>query len=67
MKESYDVVVIAEVLEHLHSPHLAVENLRNTLRPNGRLVLTVPFIFPIPEAPSNDGSAPKRSVVPSVV
>lgn len=49
--EKFDVVVIAEVLEHLHSPHLAINNIKNILSDNGRLILTVPFIFPIHDRP----------------
>ena len=48
---TFDVVVICEVLEHLHSPHLAVENLWRALRPGGTIILTVPFVFPIHERP----------------
>ena len=47
----FDVVVIAEVLEHLHSPHLAIDNIKKILSKNGKLILTVPFIFPIHERP----------------
>lgn len=49
--DRFDVVVISEVLEHVHSPHLAVENLHRILVPGGRLVLTTPFILPIHEQP----------------
>ena len=45
--EAYDVVVVSEVLEHLHSPRAAVRNMYESLRPGGRLVLTIPFLFPI--------------------
>lgn len=47
----YDYIIIAEVLEHLHSPHLAVNNLNGILKSNGKIILTVPFIFPIHEKP----------------
>ena len=49
--EEFDVVVISEVLEHLHSPHLALDNIRAALRPGGRLILSTPFALPIHEAP----------------
>src|SRR4051794_31184398 len=48
---SYDVIVISEVLEHVHSPHLAIGNIHRLLKQGGRLILTVPFIFPIHERP----------------
>jgi SAM-dependent methyltransferase len=47
----FDVVLISEVLEHLHSPHLAIENLARALRVGGHLILTTPFVFPIHERP----------------
>ena len=49
--QQYDIVVVSEVLEHLHSPHLGVQNLYNALKPGGRLILTTPFIFPIHDQP----------------
>jgi SAM-dependent methyltransferase len=48
---SFDVIVLSEVLEHVHSPHLAVGNIHGALRMGGRLILTVPFLFPIHERP----------------
>jgi SAM-dependent methyltransferase len=47
----FDVIVLSEVLEHVHSPHLAIENIHRILKTDGRLILTVPFIFPIHERP----------------
>lgn len=38
-------------MEHLHSPHLAIDNIKKILSKNGKLILTVPFIFPIHERP----------------
>lgn len=47
----FDAVVMAETLEHIHSPHLALENVHRILREDGRLILTTPFIFPIHDRP----------------
>lgn len=49
--QKFDVVVISEVLEHVHSPHLAIDNIHRVLTTGGRLILTVPFIFPIHDRP----------------
>jgi len=49
--ETYDVISICEVLEHLHSPHLAIENMFCALKPEGKIIITVPFIFPMHERP----------------
>jgi SAM-dependent methyltransferase len=49
--QQFDTIVMAEILEHIHSPHLALENVHRILKNGGRLILTTPFIFPIHEAP----------------
>ena len=49
--EKFDYVVIVEVLEHLHSPHLSISNISSLLNQGGKIILTVPFIFPIHERP----------------
>lgn len=48
---TFDIVVICEVLEHVHSPHLAIQNLFLALKSGGKLILSTPFILPIHEAP----------------
>ena len=47
----FDVAVLGEVLEHTHSPHLALANVREALVDGGRLILTTPFVFPIHNRP----------------
>ena len=49
--EQFDVIIMAEALEHFHSPHDAIENLYNALKSTGKLIITVPFIFPIHDRP----------------
>lgn len=41
---SFDVAVCSEVLEHLFDPLAALAELRRVLRPDGRLIITVPNI-----------------------
>lgn len=43
--ESFDIVVMGEVLEHLAEPAAAVANVRRVLRPGGRFVGSVPNGF----------------------
>ena len=49
--QQFDVVVMSEVLEHVHAPHLALENVHTVLKENGRLILTTPFAFPLHDRP----------------
>jgi SAM-dependent methyltransferase len=41
--ESFDAVILAEVLEHLLLDVQALSNVRTVLKPHGRLVLSLPF------------------------
>jgi len=50
-EKKYDAIILCEVLEHLHSPHIAIENLTTALNPGGCVIITVPFIFPIHDRP----------------
>lgn len=43
--ERFDCVFASEVLEHLQDPRRFVRESLRTLRPGGRLILTVPFMF----------------------
>jgi SAM-dependent methyltransferase len=45
--ESYQTVLADMVIEHVHDPTLAVENIRKMLIPGGWAVITSAFIFPI--------------------
>ena len=40
--ETVDVVIMAEILEHLERPELALKDAARVLRPGGRLIVTVP-------------------------
>jgi SAM-dependent methyltransferase len=48
--EKFDLVIHCEVLEHIHNDRKVVSELYRVLRPNGRLVLSVP----VPPAPIDD-------------
>ena len=48
---SVDTVVILEVMEHLRRPREALQEIVRVLRPQGRLLLTMPFLYPIHDAP----------------
>lgn len=48
---SVDAVVMLEVLEHLREPQAALAEAARVLRPGGRLLLSMPFLYPIHDAP----------------
>lgn len=48
---SADLVICTEVLEHLHTPSAAVAEMYRVLKPGGKIVITVPFVWPEHEAP----------------
>jgi len=49
----FDVVIMVEVLEHVHSPADAISEICRVLRRGGTLLLTVPFIFEIHDQPND--------------
>lgn len=48
---TFDAIVMSEVLEHVQRPQAAVDSVHRLLKPGGRLILTVPFLFPIHDQP----------------
>lgn len=47
----FDQILCTEVLEHLHTPDRAITEMHRVLKPDGTLVLTTRFCFPIHDAP----------------
>ena len=50
---SCDTVLCTEVLEHLPRPDTCLAEMARVLKPGGRLLLTVPFMQPLHELPSD--------------
>jgi 2-polyprenyl-3-methyl-5-hydroxy-6-metoxy-1,4-benzoquinol methylase len=46
---AFDSAIISEVLEHLEQPDVALQSLREALRPGGRLFINVPINSPAPD------------------
>jgi SAM-dependent methyltransferase len=45
--DSFDAVVICEVLEHLWEPDKVLREIARVLRPGGHVLATIPFLFPV--------------------
>lgn len=49
--QSLDIVFATQVIEHVTNPHVLVRECRRVLRPNGFLILSGPFFWPLHEEP----------------
>ena len=49
--ESVDTVIILEVMEHLRNPRDALRKLPGSCGRGGRLMLSMPFLYPVHDAP----------------
>ncbi|GAB2174751.1 class I SAM-dependent methyltransferase [Dongia sp. agr-C8] len=49
--DSFDTVISTDVLEHLHSPETFFSEVARVCAPGGKLILGVPFLYWIHEAP----------------
>jgi ubiquinone/menaquinone biosynthesis C-methylase UbiE len=45
--ETFDVVLMTEILEHLEKPQAALLQAARVLKKDGRLICTMPFLYPI--------------------
>jgi len=52
---SFDAVLCSQVFEHVFTPGAFLAEIRRVLRPGGRLVLTVPFVWDEHEQPRDFG------------
>ncbi len=50
---TFDTILCTEVLEHLHSPHVAIDEMYRVLKPGGAVILTTRFIFPLHNIPGD--------------
>lgn len=48
---SFHIILCTEVLEHISNTSVAFQELARLLKPNGQLIITVPFAYPLHEEP----------------
>lgn len=48
---SFDTILITDVLEHIEKPALLISEMARLLKPNGKIILTVPFFYWLHEQP----------------
>jgi len=50
-KNSFDIAILTQVIEHLENPSEALNEINRILKPEGLLFISWPFLYPIHEAP----------------
>ena len=48
---TFDSILLLDVLEHLEDPDLCIQEIHRVLRPKGKLIIQVPFVYPLHDAP----------------
>ena len=51
--EEFEQILCTEVLEHLHTPQQALDEMRRVLKKDGTLILTTRFMFPLHDTPDD--------------
>jgi 2-polyprenyl-3-methyl-5-hydroxy-6-metoxy-1,4-benzoquinol methylase len=51
--QEFDAILCQYVLEHVFDVQAAVDNIRKALRPGGKVVISVPHIYPYHDEPSD--------------
>lgn len=51
--DEFEVVLCLGVLEHLEEPIKAISEIKRVLKPGGRIIVSVPFLMPIHDAPND--------------
>lgn len=51
--DSYDFVILDEILEHVEKPWIAVEEVRRILKPGGTLITSSPFMIAVHKVPED--------------
>lgn len=49
--DTFDSILLADVLEHLYDPQHAINEISRVLKPNGNVIIVVPFMYWLHEEP----------------
>lgn len=49
--KEFDTILLTDVLEHIHDPSCLWNEMTRVLKPGGKVIVGVPFLYPIHEAP----------------
>jgi SAM-dependent methyltransferase len=49
--ESFNTVLLTDVLEHIYKPHILLSEIYRVLKPGGRVIIAVPFLYHVHEEP----------------
>jgi SAM-dependent methyltransferase len=52
-ENEFDVILCTSVLEHVYDHRTALERIHRALKPGGRAVISVPFLFPYHDEPQD--------------
>lgn len=54
-KNSFDTALLLHVLEHVDDPQMVIEEAGRILKPNGVLIISAPFLYPLHDMPYDWG------------
>lgn len=49
LNTKFDLIILGHILEHLHNPQKALQNVEKWLKPNGKILIEVPDLIQYPE------------------
>jgi len=49
--ESFDVVIMIDVLEHINDTQRLLQQIHQVLKPGGKAIIALPFLYPVHDAP----------------
>ena len=53
IEDKFDLVLCTNVLEHVYETKKAIKNLKSLMKDGGQLLVSVPFIYPLHDEPTD--------------